>query len=589
MTVSTSNYRNQYSGDCSTTCFAYTFKILDKSHLEVYVAGVLKTLTADYTVTGVEAASGGNIVFKIPPALSALVVVTRDVPFTQTTAYVEGGRFPASSHETALDKLTMALQTVKGLVLRSWRFAAGSSFAGAGYEVDEPKGGKYPRIKADCSGIEFVGLETCGAYANPVTTLGDLIRGNDLGDQERLAVGTVGHVVTSMPTGKPDYALGGTILLRNKTDARADAGRLFSLDLDCDNAFVTHVPVANAAPCGRLAVVTSAAVGDDCRGMLLFTGGPVTMISQGNIARGHWVRWGSTVGAVITTCVPYTSHRPIPKGTVGLALGHSSGGCVDILKLPAPSNGNQGLPSVRRNRSASSPTTPCSRVDLVADALVLADACNDVVVVKNPASLTQDILIDVTNKKNSRDQVAAFSAGDVHLYWVYEGTCGTVYSRSSAKGPDTSGPELPACETHWTYSHSLYWDQNCLRRHTVRGGWVTFDCLDSTRVLVGAAATACETRINLPTYVPSIAQQIRLQATLDTQSGTNTDGCVHLGVRLNCVGWVLTAPATIGERATLVFDIPNVNQELYYRMPTTLALPKLTLYVLGFSVPNGEA
>ena len=219
MTVATANYRNSYHGDCSTTCFAYTFKILDQSHLSVYVDGELKTITADYTVTGVEAASGGNIVLKTPPTLLKLVVIERDMPFTQTTAYPEGGVFPSTSHEKAIDKLTMMVQQIRGIVNRAWRFAVGSEFAADGYTVDEPKAGFYARIKGDCSGIEYVGLEACGTYANPVTTKGDLIRGNECGTQERLAAGPAGSALRLHPvTEKPDWTCGDVVLV-NKTDA----------------------------------------------------------------------------------------------------------------------------------------------------------------------------------------------------------------------------------------------------------------------------------------------------------------------------------------------------------------------------------
>ena len=590
MTVASSNYRNTGNGDGSTTCFSYTFRTLENTHLKVYVAGTLKTLTTDYTVTGVGEASGGKVVFGTPPTLNQLVVIERDVPLTQTTAYVEGSRFPATSHETALDKLTMIVQTVKGIALRSWRFAAGSSYAGAGYEVDEPRGGYYPRVKSDCTGIEFVALENCGTYANPVTSKGDLIRGDDAGAQSRLGIGSAGLVLTVDPGGKPEWRAGGTILLRNKTDDQADAGRIFTLSLDCDSAFVAHVPNANTGmtACGRFAVVTPAFIGDDCQGQVLLGGGPVTMLASGNIARGDYVKWGTTFGSVATTCVGHTHHRPAPKGAVGVAAGHSAAGCVAVIKFDRPASGQQGLSVVRGNRSASVAASHCTQVTLVATALVLADSCNDVVVVRNPANLTNNISTDLTNKKNSRDQAGAFSAGDVHFYWVYEGDCGQTYSRSSAKGPDTSGPELPVCETHWAYSHSLYWNTDCLKRHTVRGSRVTFDCLDANRVLIGTAATACETRVNLTTFVPAIAQTITLQATLDTLAGTNIDGCVHLGVRLSCVGWILAGSGTAGERTTIVLDVPNVNQEVYYRMPTTSALPKLSLAVIGFTVPNGE-
>ena len=68
MTVSSSTTKNSYSGDASTTTFAYGFKIFTSSDIKVYIrssAGVetLKTLDTHYTLTNVGNASGGNVVF----------------------------------------------------------------------------------------------------------------------------------------------------------------------------------------------------------------------------------------------------------------------------------------------------------------------------------------------------------------------------------------------------------------------------------------------------------------------------------------------------------------------------------------------
>lgn len=578
MTVSTSNYRNEYNGDCSTTCFAYTFKILEQSHLAVYVANALKTITADYTVTGVEAAGGGNIVLKTPPVLGELVVVERDVPFTQTTAYPEGGVFPAATHEKALDKLTMAIQAVKGLVLRSWRFAAGSPKASAGYVVDEPRAGMYPRVKADCSGIEFVALESCGTYANPVTTLGDLIRGNDCGAQERLARGPLGSSLRMWPTDKPDWTCG-DVVLTNKTDASIAIRAVVSLDPNCDQAVIVN----DGKACGRIYLVAPGSIGDDCRGFLVFSGGPVRATGS-SISRGSYVRKASTSGFE-TTCVLHTDHRPVPKGAIGVAVEHAEGTVVAVLKFPTPSNGMQGLPTVRGNRSASTSGTPCTQVDLVAQRLVLADSCNDVVVVRNPASINNSICTSFTNKKNGRDNTESgggFPAGDLHFYWVYEGQSGTLYSRSSTKGPDTSGPELPTCETNYAYSHSAYWDGNCLRRHTVRGATVYFDCTDSTRVLNAGAAT-CETRVSLVTVVPGIATRVHLRG--EALNDTGGQANIVLGHRLNCLAMTINVRATSTDDFELT--IPNINQEVFYRIDA--ASLALTLRVAGFDVPNGDS
>ena len=118
MTVSTTTSKVSYTGNGSTSAFAYTYKIFADAELKVYVGGVLKTLTTHYTVSGAGGASGGNVTFtagNIPINL-APVVISRNISKTQVTDYVENDSFPAETHESALDKLTMLVQDVNNAV-----------------------------------------------------------------------------------------------------------------------------------------------------------------------------------------------------------------------------------------------------------------------------------------------------------------------------------------------------------------------------------------------------------------------------------------------------------------------------------------
>ena len=63
MTVSSTTTKVSYTGNGSTTVFAYTFKIFAEAEIKVYVDNVLKTLTTHYTLSGVGTASGGNVTF----------------------------------------------------------------------------------------------------------------------------------------------------------------------------------------------------------------------------------------------------------------------------------------------------------------------------------------------------------------------------------------------------------------------------------------------------------------------------------------------------------------------------------------------
>jgi len=117
MTVSSTTVKNSYSGNGSTTEFAYTFKILVNSDLQVIIRSstgteTTKTITTHYTVAGAGDASGGSITFTSGniPASGETVVVRRNVPQTQAIDYIANDPFPAETHEEGLDRAAMVAQ-----------------------------------------------------------------------------------------------------------------------------------------------------------------------------------------------------------------------------------------------------------------------------------------------------------------------------------------------------------------------------------------------------------------------------------------------------------------------------------------------
>ena len=115
MTVSSTTTKNSYSGNGSTTVFAYAFKIFAEADLKVIVRSstgteTTKTLNSDYTVSGVGVTSGGNVTFGSAPASGETVLIRREAALTQTTDYTANDPFPAEDHENALDKLTFHTQ-----------------------------------------------------------------------------------------------------------------------------------------------------------------------------------------------------------------------------------------------------------------------------------------------------------------------------------------------------------------------------------------------------------------------------------------------------------------------------------------------
>jgi len=142
MTVSSTNTRNSYSGNGSTTVFAYTFKIFDDDDITVIIrtdaTGVetTKTKTTHYSVSGVGSASGGNITFGSAPASGETVVLLRTTARTQTTDYVPNDPFPAATHEDALDKLTFIAQELEEQLGRSLKVSQTNVIATSEFTAD---------------------------------------------------------------------------------------------------------------------------------------------------------------------------------------------------------------------------------------------------------------------------------------------------------------------------------------------------------------------------------------------------------------------------------------------------------------------
>ena len=167
MTISSQTNRNAYSTNGSLTTFAYTFKILANSHIAVYFtssAGVvtLKTLTTDYTVTGAGVAAGGDVVFGTAPATGGIVTLVRNVPFTQETDYTENDRFPAETHETALDKLTMLAQQHDELIDRSMTLPPSVDVSTVSSTYPAPVALKVARWNAGATALENVTIADIG-------------------------------------------------------------------------------------------------------------------------------------------------------------------------------------------------------------------------------------------------------------------------------------------------------------------------------------------------------------------------------------------------------------------------------------------
>jgi hypothetical protein len=220
MTVSVDKNRIEYVGNNSTTVFAYDFLLLDEDHLEVYLDDELKTISTHYTVDGVGESGGGDVTFLTAPGTDVAVTILRVAPITQEVDYQTGGKFPAETHEEALDKLTMIAQQISEQLGRQPALSVDSTFEDL--TLPDPVAARILRWKADLSGLENATLVDLGAGdGSVVTSEGDLIQGGTSGVVERLAIGTSGQRLTVV-AGKAAWDTDDESILKAIVDAKGD-------------------------------------------------------------------------------------------------------------------------------------------------------------------------------------------------------------------------------------------------------------------------------------------------------------------------------------------------------------------------------
>lgn len=124
-----------YNGNGITTAFDYEFRITNEAHVCVVRGNADGTETtfnlgADYSVTGVGEAAGGQIVCTVAPASGTTITVVREVPFTQETDLENQGAYFAQVVEDALDLAVMRDQQLSEELARAVKLPVSSGLSG---------------------------------------------------------------------------------------------------------------------------------------------------------------------------------------------------------------------------------------------------------------------------------------------------------------------------------------------------------------------------------------------------------------------------------------------------------------------------
>ena len=163
MPVSEQTPVNSYTGNGVTTVFPYTFKLLAQADIEVTVDGVVKTLTTDYTVSGVGVDGGGNVTFVTAPANGTTVVLHRAMAYKRDIDYQENGDLPAATLDEDVDRVVMMVQQIGEENDRTIHMAVGTT--GVDTELPAPEARKAIGWNATEDGLTNLALFDAGALS----------------------------------------------------------------------------------------------------------------------------------------------------------------------------------------------------------------------------------------------------------------------------------------------------------------------------------------------------------------------------------------------------------------------------------------
>lgn len=158
--------------------FTVTFEFFDDEDLNVYVDGVLKTLTTDYTVTGGSGSTGSVSISVTGASGGSTVVITRSINIERTTDFPSSGPFDISSLNTGLDRIIAIQADLQDDIDRSLRLTDYDADATLTLPDVNTRKGKLLAFNATTGAVEagatVSGTTTVAGIAADIETLADI-------------------------------------------------------------------------------------------------------------------------------------------------------------------------------------------------------------------------------------------------------------------------------------------------------------------------------------------------------------------------------------------------------------------------------
>lgn len=253
----------------------------------------------------------------------------------------------------------------------------------------------------------------------------------------------------------------------------------------------------------------------------------------------------------------------------------------------------QGVYGSRGLTGKVNATTPLTKYDISADAVVLRNATGGTTTQYSVAAITCDLGL-TGSAANGRDQSAAFTASSwVYVYFIWNGS--TMATLSSLSAPPTA-PTLPSGYTHWCFATAIRWNASSnITPMFTRGNTCYYDVTEGgfNRVLSAGVSTVAAT-IGLTSLVPPSASSIGLNLTLSLiHNIASTSFIVQMKSNDNSM---YRRTISLGTQVAGVIctdqNYTNINgsstQQISYSIS---AVPSgaggLYIDVMDFSIPNG--